>query len=119
MIVGPRHTASISSRRTFLALRATGRRGASGPLRIRFLADGDGERPRVAYAIPRRVGSAVARNRLRRRLRAAVDEVAGELSPGAYLISPEPSAASMDFVDLIASLRESVAAAGAARKGDE
>lgn len=119
MIVGPRLTASISSRRTFQALSATGRRGGSGPLRVRYLADAHGEQPRVAYAISRRVGSAVARNRLRRRLRAAVDEIAAELRPGAYLISPEPAASGMGFTELIASLRESVAAVGAARKGDE
>jgi ribonuclease P protein component len=67
----------------------------------------------VAYAIPRRTGGAVVRNRLRRRLRAAVDHVVGEMAPGAYLISPEPAAIDMDFSDLIHNLRLSVRAAGA------
>lgn len=119
MIVGPRRTAPISSRRTFEALRASGRRGGSGPVRLRYLADDAGEGAcRVAYAIPRRTGGAVVRNRLRRRLRAAVDYLAGEMSPGAYLISPDLTAIDMDFTALIHSLRACLTAAGAIRKDD-
>jgi ribonuclease P protein component len=45
------------------------------------------EPPRVAYAVGRRAGGAVARNRVRRRLRAATRAHASELEPGrAYLI---------------------------------
>jgi ribonuclease P protein component len=82
---------------------------------LRFLAAEAGdEARRVAYAIPRKLGGAVVRNRLRRRLRAAVDQVVGEMAPGAYLISPQPAALDMDFQDLIQNLRLSVRAAGAA-----
>ena len=117
MIVGPRRTASISSRRTFDALRASGRRGGSGPVRLRYLADDMGEGVcKVAYAIPRRTGGAVVRNRLRRRLRAAVDHVVDEMCPGAYLISPDITAIDMDFTELIHSLRACLTAAGATRK---
>jgi ribonuclease P protein component len=47
------------------------------------------EPPRVAYAVSRRQGSAVARNRARRRLRAAFVELArdGRVPRGAYLAS--------------------------------
>lgn len=49
---------------------------------------------RVSYAIGRRVGSAVIRNRLKRRLRAVVDELHtgpdGPLPPGDYLLVAEP-----------------------------
>jgi len=86
-------------------------------VRLRFLADEAGEGLcRVAYAIPRRTGGAVVRNRLRRRLRAAVDEVADDMAPGAYLISPDAAAINMDFKELIDSLRLSVRAAGASRE---
>lgn len=46
----------------------------------------------VAFAIPRRAGSAVRRNRCRRRLRALLDarERAGLLPTGAYLVSVQP-----------------------------
>ena len=49
-----------------------------------------GDEVRVAYAIGRQVGPAVVRNRLRRRLRAAVREIdrsTGGLPTGAYLVS--------------------------------
>ena len=72
----------------------------------------------MAYAIPKRVGGAVTRNRLRRRLRAAVDQLAAEMDPGAYLFSPDSTAIDMDFTALIHSLRESMRAAGAIRKDD-
>ena len=50
------------------------------------------EPPRVAYAVGRRVGGAVARNRVRRRLRAATRAHAGELEPGrAYLVGARPA----------------------------
>jgi ribonuclease P protein component len=46
----------------------------------------------VAYAIPRAVGGAVDRNRLRRRLRATVRDLEPELVPGgAYLLSVGPA----------------------------
>jgi ribonuclease P protein component len=52
------------------------------------------------------VGSAVDRNRLRRRLRAAVAECAAELVPGgAYLFQAEASVLSQPFPEL----REAVA----------
>jgi ribonuclease P protein component len=41
----------------------------------------DGE-PRLGLAVSRQLGNAVERNRLKRRLRAAFDAVAGELPPG-------------------------------------
>ena len=47
--------------------------------------------PRVAYAVGRQAG-AVARNRLRRRLRAVVTDAAAELRPGAYLVGAGPEA---------------------------
>jgi ribonuclease P protein component len=55
-----------------------------------------GSPTRVAYAIPRSVGSAVVRNRLRRRLRAVCEHLASTrdgLPPGALLISAGPDAA--------------------------
>jgi len=60
----------------------------------------------VGYAIGRKTASAVGRNRLRRRCRAAVQQVAAELPPGRYLIRPAGSAATLAFpalVDLVGS----------------
>ncbi|HEX2785655.1 MAG TPA: ribonuclease P protein component, partial [Ilumatobacteraceae bacterium] len=46
---------------------------------------------RVAYALGRAIGPAVVRNRLRRRLRALLDDVS--LPPGLYLIGAQTDAA--------------------------
>jgi ribonuclease P protein component len=62
--------------------------------------------PQVAYAIPRAAGGAVARNRLRRRLRAAVHELESELVPGgAYLLGAGPAAVTTSPADLRDALR--------------
>lgn len=63
--------------------------------------------PCVAFAIGRRVGPAVMRNRLRRRLR---DELGGlaraqKLPAGAYLIALAPPAAALDGAALRSHLR--------------
>lgn len=69
--------------------------------------------PRVAYAIGRKVGPAVRRNRLRRRLRAIVRGQAGRLAPGAYLIGAAPGAAELSFDELMTMFTEAVGAVGA------
>jgi ribonuclease P protein component len=70
--------------------------------------------PAVAYAVGRRAGNAVARNRLRRRLRAAVHDHADLLAPNtAYLIGADPTAASMSFAALSEAVARALAAADA------
>jgi ribonuclease P protein component len=55
----------------------------------------------VAYVVSKRVGNAVLRNRIRRRLRAAVAERRYELRPGAaYLFGGGAEVATMRFDDL-------------------
>ncbi len=55
----------------------------------------------MAYAIGKRTGSAVLRNRVRRRLRAAVALHEAELAAGAaYLVSADRRAMSAPFVEL-------------------
>jgi ribonuclease P protein component len=71
------------------------------------LRPGDPDQPtRVAYAIPRAVGGAVERNRIRRRLRAAVRDLESELEPGGtYLISVGPALMRTDGTQLRDALR--------------
>ncbi|HEY3106985.1 MAG TPA: ribonuclease P protein component [Gaiellaceae bacterium] len=53
--------------------------------------DPDGEGPRLGLAVSRQVGGAVERNRLKRRLRAAFDELADGLSgDNDYVLKARP-----------------------------
>jgi len=70
--------------------------------------------PRVAYSVSRRVGAAVVRNRVRRRLRAILAEIArptGQLppGPGAYLVSVRPEAARATYGELDEAVRGALA----------
>ena len=65
----------VDRRNTFASLRRA-RRHRGGPLTVSWVGGSPVEPPRVAYTIGRRVGSAVVRNRVRRRLRALVREAA-------------------------------------------
>jgi ribonuclease P protein component len=96
----------VRGRRCFQALAHGRRRRASG-LEVSVAEVGvPGEPPRVAYAISRAVGSAVARNRIRRRLRAAVRENATLLQEGfGYLIRPLHSLDGVSQSDLTRTLR--------------
>lgn len=64
-------------------------------------------RPCVAFAISRKVGSAVVRNRLRRQLRDEVASLAraGRLPTGAYLVGLDSTAVSVDGPTLRGHLR--------------
>lgn len=99
----------VRHRRSFQAFRGA-QRSRSGPLAISWVPDDDpGLPPRVAFSIGRRVGSAVTRNRLRRRLRELMRERAGELAPGSYLVAARPEATGLSFSDLRAALAEALA----------
>ena len=103
----------IGDRATFEALRRSGRRARRGPVTVTYAPVGEGPQARVAYAVGRRVGNAVTRNRVRRRLRAAVAQAAG-LRPGAYLVAAGPAAAGTDYEEL----RRQVATAMTAASGE-
>ena len=62
--------------------------------------------PRVAYAVGRKVGNAVTRNRVRRQLRAAMRANAGLLRGGwAYLVQARPGATTSSASELSDTLR--------------
>jgi ribonuclease P protein component len=67
---------------------------------VRFLAR-RGNGPHVAYAVGRRVGIAVVRNRVRRRLRAIVSTLGcarpSLVHDGYYLVAVTPAAATMSY----------------------
>lgn len=86
----------IRDRATFEALRRSSARARRGPVGVTYAPVGDAPVARVGYAVGKRTGNAVARNRVKRRLRAAVFE-AGDLAPGAYLVTAGPTALDEPF----------------------
>ena len=90
---------AVRTRRAFAALSRSRIRGRSGPLWV-VRADPPADSPeatgpavRVAFAIGRGVGGAVVRNRVRRRLRGVVEDLAraDALAGGLYLIGAGPA----------------------------
>lgn len=104
----------IRDRATFAELRQFGRRRWGGPLNVVWVAGPATRPPRVAFAISRRVGPAVVRNKVRRRLRAVAAEMAsaGTLAPGDYLVAASPAAADASFVMLRDGMTTACAALG-------
>lgn len=102
----------IRDRRTFEELRRRGRRARQGPLTVVFLPDSPTTNvgpPRVSYAIGKKLGGAVVRNRLKRRLRAVVNDVSRSdelpMPSGAYLMIPRSEAISMTHSELSTTVR--------------
>jgi ribonuclease P protein component len=101
----------IRERSSFRAL-ASGRRRRRGVVVVTCAEVGSpGDPPRVAYAVGRRAGGAVARNKVRRRLRAATRAHAGELVGGrAYLVGVSGSVVTSTYAELSTSLHAALRA---------
>ena len=80
----------LSRRDDFQALRRNGEMIKKGSLRVLYRAATDpGDGPRVAFSVSRTFGTAVVRNRLRRRIRMVMTDIAKQpegLPSGDYLI---------------------------------
>lgn len=94
----------VTDRGTFAELRRRGRRVRHGALSVTYLPDTApaATPPRVAFVIGKAAGGAVVRNRIRRRIRAALQALvaAGRLPAGTYLWGAGPAAASLDWSTL-------------------
>ena len=106
---------SVERQRTFTDFRREGLRLRHGVVRLNHLPQerlpAGAASPQLAFAIGRRFGNAVQRNRGRRRLRAAFTEVWRSLSPkcrqdlaGAYLASASPSVLTVPYPSLLADI---------------
>lgn len=89
----------------FETLRTSGRRIRRGPLTVTYVAlDRHEDGPAVAFAIGRRFGPAVQRNRARRRLRAAFRQACADFNgplPYALLIQARPAVLDAPFDSLV------------------
>ncbi len=91
----------VHGRSAFTELRRSKRRVFSGPVRVQFLpASRAEEARRVAFAVPRKVGTAVERNRCRRRLRAVVAETTASIPAGTYLVAIDKGVRDLPFQEL-------------------
>jgi ribonuclease P protein component len=88
----------IRERDAFVRLRREGTRVRIDPLWCTFVNDSRLVPPRVAFAIGRATGSAVQRNRLRRRLREILRR--HDLPPGLYLFGAHARACEHTFAEL-------------------
>jgi len=88
----------VRQRDSFVRLRREGVRVRTGPLWCSFVDDQAVMPPMVAFAIGRPLGTAVARNRLRRRLRAILGAI--DVPPGIYLIGARPAVHELTFDEL-------------------
>lgn len=100
----------VRDQATFDQLQRRGIRRRRGPVGIVWTDDAGPGPPRVAYGVGRRTGSAPVRNRLRRRLRAIMRDLAadGLVVRGAYLVHARPEATTLPFAELAALVRAAV-----------
>ena len=97
--LGLSHIRPVRDRATFDAL-ARARRHTRGTVTMRYVPLADADLCQVAIATTRATGNAVTRNRVRRRLRAAIAAHGDALGPGAYLFGGGADLATAPFDDL-------------------
>lgn len=111
--------APVRSREDFAALSRSRARGWSGPIWVVHAAPSNTQCPvaRVAYAVSKKVGTAVVRTRVRRRLRPVMDQLdaAGHLAPGGYLVGVRPDVVGLPGAELRRHLARAVASSTGAR----
>jgi ribonuclease P protein component len=89
----------------FRRVRELARRGWAHPLLVLYAAANELGRTRVGITVSGRVGSAVVRNRVRRRLRAALDERFDALPAAAdVVVVARPASARAAYADLCEAL---------------
>ncbi|NNN20710.1 MAG: ribonuclease P protein component [Acidimicrobiales bacterium] len=99
---------SICDRRTFAALKATKFSARRGSVRSLFACSGEEIGPKIAFGVSKKVGNSVERNRIRRRIRAAIVSNLDQFAPGSYLIIPGKGALNASFEDLKLDVCESM-----------
>ncbi len=96
---------TLKKRADFLRARAAGRRWAAAGLVLQMRKRDDDGPMQVGYTVSKKVGNAVERNRVRRRLRAAVRESL-EPRPGRdYVVIGRRAALTRDWMALTGDLK--------------
>jgi ribonuclease P protein component len=97
----------------FQAVRAERTSVGDGVLRVRVRANSVGH-PRVGVVVTKRLGGAVLRNRVRRRLQAAARARLGAVGAYDVVVTPQPAALTVGFETLSASLARALLLLGTA-----
>ncbi len=90
----------LSSRRSFQRLSRTGKRAKSKDLSLIYRLDDSQDAINVAYSVGKKVGNAVVRNKVKRRLRTLVRECSCQMPHGDYLLMVSSRVAEMEFSEL-------------------
>ena len=95
----------------FQAVYRDGRKHFSGNMTVFYRRRKDIAGPRIGFTVGKVLGGAVERNRIRRRMRAAVQRhLAGFLAPLDVVLHPRKSVLSMDFALLEVEIQQIMAA---------
>ena len=104
-----RHWSSIRSTQDFRRVSARGKRSTLPGMTVSAVV-GEGPALAIGLAVRKGAGSAVVRNRVKRRLRGALD-VLGPVGAGAAVIQADGSILELPFQELVKTLRTSMSAA--------
>ena len=98
----------LTRRADFLAAR-DGLRAPAGPLLVQARKRNDTRAPRIGYTVTKKAGNAVERNRIRRRLRAAVKRLTDKTRPGLdYVLIARREAITAPFSSLLNDLERAL-----------
>ncbi len=111
--------ARLKKRAQFLAVAGKGRKWSTPGLILQVLPNPGDTPPRVGFTASRRsVGIAVTRNRARRRLKAAAEQLLpGHAAAGDYVMIARGTTVARDFAALLADLEAALRRTGAWREG--
>ena len=103
----------LRKRREFEECYATGVRVSGRHIQVFLLAESTSGRPRLGISVPRRVGTSVRRNRVRRRLREIFRRTRSlftDVSPRAMrlVVNARPSSAGAEFSELLEDYKSAV-----------
>lgn len=91
---------SLSSKKSFRKLADQGKRARSGNLSLIYRLDESQGTINVAYSVGKKVGKAVTRNKIKRRLRSLVRDYSDQLHGGDYLVMVSPKVVNLRFSEL-------------------
>ncbi|NNN19550.1 MAG: ribonuclease P protein component [Acidimicrobiaceae bacterium] len=91
---------ALSSKKSFRRLTETGDRARSRSLSLVYRLDDSLDTINVAYSVGKKVGKAVIRNKVKRRLRSLVREHSNQMPNGDYLVMVSPKVVDRRFTEL-------------------